>query len=750
MQEAISPISADAILTLLLQLAGMLLLARALAEVMRRMGQPAVIGELLAGVLLGPTVLGHFAPGVFEAAFPPEESQRHLLEIISWLGMVLLLLLTGIETDIRALRHLGRAALMSSVFGMVIPFATGLALGWLLPDPFLTDPGNRPIFALFLATAMAISAMPVIAKILLDLDLISHSTGLVILSAAVVDDTIGWLILSVIAGLAAGGAFSPGDFALTLVWLAAFLAGMRWVAYPALRSTLQYVNERVDLTGADISLLLGFTFLAAAATEAIGVHAVFGAFVAGLLIRQLPRVHSRSLEVIEVFVVSSLSPIFFAFVGIRVDLWSISGIALPLVVIGVAVFGKLVGCYLGGRLGRLSHWESLAVGFGMNARGAMELIVALIGLSLGLLTAEMYSTIVLVAVVTSFMAPLLLRWVMPKLPMSDDERLRAQLGERRMLVPSGGIRVLVPTAGGANAMTAIEFAAPLIRHGNGRLTALYVDEGAPRSKLAGLVKGRGSSLAGTNLAEHFNRAAAVVNGTGDHFTVRQTRAEDVAAAVVEESRRDYDLLLLGAARERVLDDPLALQIVRAAPVPVVIVRGRVPDLPWSPEDSAESRGSPAGLPAPFRRLLVPVDGSVFSRYAAELAFAYAGAAGAKVRILHVLSKSWLTEGSIPVTDRRDHEARRARIEEAEQQIRRELEPLAAAYGTTFAIRVLSSGAPREIIIGESRSGDYDLLVLGTETKLLGQPFFIGQGTAEIAERAGCTTAIALPGVRGGI
>ena len=225
MQEAISPISGQAILTLLLQLAGMLLLARALAEVMRRLGQPAVIGELLAGIVLGPTLLGHFAPGLFELAFPPDESQRHLLEIIAWLGMVLLLLLTGIETDIRAMRNLGRAAFMASVFGMVVPFATGLALGWLLPDAYLTDPDNRPIFALFLATAMAISAMPVIAKILLDLDLIAHRTGIVILSAAVVDDTIGWLILSVIAGIAAGGVFSPTELGITLLWLGAFLAG---------------------------------------------------------------------------------------------------------------------------------------------------------------------------------------------------------------------------------------------------------------------------------------------------------------------------------------------------------------------------------------------------------------------------------------------------------------------------------------------------------------------------------------------
>ncbi|MGE0159271.1 MAG: cation:proton antiporter [Gemmatimonadales bacterium] len=744
MQEPLSPIPAQAILTLLLQLAGMLLLARALAEAMRRLGQPAVIGELLAGVLLGPTVLGHFAPELFLRAFPPEAEQRQLLEVVSWLGMVLLLLLTGLETDIRAMRNLGRPAFMASVFGMVVPFASGLALGWLLPDTYLTDPANRAVFAMFLATAMAISAMPVIAKILLDLDLIGHSTGLVILSASVVDDTFGWLILSVIAGLASGGVFAPAELGVTLLWLLFFLAVMRWVVYPALRAAVQLVNRSVDLPGADISLLLGFTFLAAAATEAIGVHAVFGAFVAGLLIRQIPRVQSDSLEVIEMFVVSALSPIFFAFVGIRVDLWTLSGWALPSVVIGVAVFGKLAGCYVGGRLGRLSHWESLAVGFGMNARGAMGLIVALIGLSLGLLTSEMYSTIVLVALVTSFMAPILLGWAMPRLPVSEGERLRAEIGERRALVPSGSLRVLVPTAGGANAMTAIELAAPLIREARGRLTALYVDEGPPRTRLGGLLGGR-ASLAGTNLAAHFDRAASVLDGDGDRFTVRQVRAEDVGGAVLEEASRDYDLLFLGAAQERILDDPLALEIVRRAPLPVVIVRGnRV-------HPSADAESTAAGAPAdkaPFRRLLVPVDGSIFSRYAAELALAYAGAAGARVRILHVLVKARLAEGSIPVADRRDpHDARRALIEQAEQQIRRELEPLAAAYRAAFSIRVLASGAPREIIIGESRSGDYDLLVLGTETKVLGQPFFIGQGTAEIAERAACTTAIVLPGAR---
>jgi Kef-type K+ transport system membrane component KefB/nucleotide-binding universal stress UspA family protein len=730
MEEILRPISGHAILVLLLQLAGLLVLARVLAEGMRRLGQPAVIGELLAGILLGPTMLGHFAPGLFMMAFPQETAQFHLLEVISWLGMVLLLLLTGLETDIRAMRNLGRAAFMASVFGMVIPFASGLALGWLLPDAYLTDPANRPIFAAFLATALAISAMPVIAKILIDLDMIRRDVGMVILSAGVVDDTTGWLVLSIIAGIAAGGAFSPGQFALTLLWLALFLAGMRWVAYPALARAIRYVNEHVDLAGADLTLILAFTFLSAAATEAIGIHAVFGAFVAGLLIRQLPRVRSSSIETLEVFVLSALSPIFFAFVGLKVDLWALSGWGVPALVIGVAVTGKLVGCYLGGRLGRLSHWESLALGFGMNARGAMELIVALIGLSLGLLTQELYSTIVLVAVVTSFMAPLLLRWALPHIPLNDDERRRIETAGRQVLIPTGPLRVLLPTAGGENAMGAIRLAAPLARQAPGQLAALYVETGGN-----GAAPGRRRwsrrrrSLAGTNLEAHLDRAAALVGGENGSFAVRQVRAPDVAEAVLEEAGRDYDLVCLGAAPERPLHDPLAQRIVRDSPIPVVILQ--------------RARDSANGT---FRRLLVPVDGSVFSRYAADLAFAYAAATGAEVRVLHVVNESRLTPGSIPVRDRREPvKPTGDEMRELETQIGAELGPLAAARGVAMSVRILASASPAEIIIGESHSGYYDLLILGSENKLIGRPLFFGQGMAEIMERAGCATAVVLPG-----
>lgn len=732
MIDWIPPLPGHAVYLLFLQLALLLVLARILAEVMRRVGQPAVIGELLAGLLLGPTLLGHFAPNVFDTLFPPDVAQFHLLEAVSWIGMVLLLLLTGLETNLRDMRSLGRTALLASIFGMLVPFASGLGLGWVLPDQFLVDPADRPIFAAFLATAMAISAMPVIAKILMDLNLLKRNIGMVTLSAAVVDDTVGWFILSIIAGVAAGGAFSSLAVGITVVQLGLFVAGLRWIAYPFMVRALGYVNERVGLVGADLTLILAFTFLCAAVTEGIGIHAVFGAFAAGLLIRQIPRLKSSTIQNLEAFVLAGFSPIFFAFVGLKVNLWTLSGWGLPLLVIGIAIFGKLAGCYLGGRLGRLSPWESLALGFGMNARGAMELIVAMIGLSLGLLTQEMYSTIVLVAVVTSFMAPLLLRWVAPRLVLGEDERRRIEDSAQQYLLPSGTLRALVPTAGGSNAMAAFGLASVLARGTGANVTALFVDQAPQRKGLRRLGWGRAQrGLAGKGLEEHLDRAAGLISKGPGSFRRRRVSGGDVGDAIVKEAAFDYDLLFLGAAPEKALHDPFAQRIVSDSPITVVIVR-----------DGRDGDEPPATTP---RGILVPIDGSLFTRYAAEFAFAYAAAGNQPVTLLHVLNPVRFMSGSMPMPERTESgEVTQRQRRDVETRLREGMGPLAAHHGATFTVRVLSRGAPAETIIHESQASHYQLLVLGAENKSLLQPLFFGQGTAEVVERAGCTTAVVVP------
>jgi Kef-type K+ transport system membrane component KefB len=720
------PSSGDAIRVLLLQLAGVLGLARALSEVMRRLKQPAVIGELLAGILLGPTVLGHYLPALATAVFPPTTRQFHLLEAISWIGMVLLLLLTGLETDLRVMRSLGRAAVSVSVGGMLVNFTIGGLLGWYLPAQYLAMPGSRPVFAAFLATALAITAMPVVAKILIDLGLVRRNIGVLILSAGVLDDTTGWLVLSVIAGIASAGAFSAPDLALTLLGLVVYLLLMRWAVYPLFGWLLRYVNERVQLAGADVTLILVFTFLSAAATEAIGIHAVFGAFAMGLLVRQVPRVRESSLHALETFALSALSPVFFAFVGLKTDLWSLSGWGLPLLVIGLAVAGKLIGCYGGARFGGLPHWDALAIGFGMNARGAMGLVVALIGLSLGLLNAEMYSTIVLVAVVTSFMAPLLLRLVMPKLSTTEEERRRVDDERRERLLPAGPIRVLAPTAGGPNAATVFALAAPIVARTEGALVALFVDQPRRHGFWRWLFSPAGS-LAGRGLNEHLTRAAERLGAKQRLFSSKRVASAEPTHAVLAEAARDYDLLMLGAAPRQLGSASLTDRVLEGAKMPAVVVRAG------------------AEPPQTFSRLLVPLDGSVFSRAAAELAFAYARSAEAEVTLLHVVNETRMSSGSVAMPE--VHEAHSVGADEradVEQHIRAEYAPRGAENGVAYDVRVLASGDPTTTIVEFANTGAFDLLLVGADHKRLTQPVFVGQGTAALMDRVECAVAVVVP------
>ena len=274
-------------------------MARIGAEISKRLGLPAVVGELSAGIALGPTLLGHYFPHAFEAIFPADKNQFHLLDAFGSVGMSLLLLLTGLETDLRLLRNLGRAALIASVMGMVLPFGLGFGLGYFMPAEYLADPSSRLLFSLFLATAMSISAMPVIAKILIDLDLTKRNIGLVILSAGVVDDTVGWLILSLIAAAATHGVVHIQDLGLTVLYLAIFILVAVFVLYPVLRVAVRVATEHFKASDSDLVLVIVTTFLCAAATERIGVHPVFGAFVAGIVLHQTPRLRKETIARLE-------------------------------------------------------------------------------------------------------------------------------------------------------------------------------------------------------------------------------------------------------------------------------------------------------------------------------------------------------------------------------------------------------------------------------------------------------------------
>ena len=214
----------DDMLKLILQVSLLLLSARALGELAQRLGQPSVVGEILAGIILGPSLLSSFFPAFGSWVVPQTEVQCYLLEVVSLVGAMFLLLITGLETDLRLIRRHARTAIGVSLGGVLVTFSSGFALGQLLPDFLLADADRRLTFALFVGTAMSISAIPVIAKVMMDLNLMRRDIGQTIIAAGMSDDTIGWILLSVVAGLAAGEAVTAGSVLGAVGSVAAFMA----------------------------------------------------------------------------------------------------------------------------------------------------------------------------------------------------------------------------------------------------------------------------------------------------------------------------------------------------------------------------------------------------------------------------------------------------------------------------------------------------------------------------------------------
>jgi Kef-type K+ transport system membrane component KefB len=406
----------------LVDVAVLFLAARLGGELAARIGIPLHVGELVFGIMLGPSMLGWIAPNAFDALFPAEPTQRALLDVFSWTGVVMLVLIGGLEARLGILARARAAVIGSWIGGFTLPFAAGFALGMVFPEALVPTAVGRPVFALFLATAMSISAIPVIARILMDLDLFRTRTGSVIIAAAVADDTIGWIVLSVVTGLAAGGV-AVGSVARTILLTAAFVGLALTVGRLVVDRALS-LGSRLRVPHSNTSMVFAIVLGFAAITQAIGVHLVLGAFVAALLIGRSGKVDRRTVAGLREIGMGFFVPFFFAYTGIKVDLTMLRGSALAFTVVAVIVacLGKIVGGGLGARLGGLPKWEAVAVGVGLNARGAMELVIASIGLSVGVLNEATYAMVVLIAVFTTVMTAPLLRWCIGRAgPSSLDE-----------------------------------------------------------------------------------------------------------------------------------------------------------------------------------------------------------------------------------------------------------------------------------------------------------------------------------------
>src|SRR5689334_8052174 len=361
------------LLVFLLQFTALLGAARLHGGVARRLGQPSVMGAVLAGVLLGPPVLGALFPRLELALFPKDAQQNALLELLSWIGMILLMLRTGIETDLSRWRTLKGPALLATVCGVAVPFAVGVGIGFIVPAD-LVGRGGRPLFTAFLGTAMSISAVKVIAKILLDLNLLRRDVGFVILGASILDDTVGWVILAVVVRVATTGHFGVESVAATLGATLGFGLLAMGVLRPLAGRAIRWLEREGRLEHGTITAVLVLTLACGAITQALGIHAVFGAFVAGLIVGESPRIREATLESLDSMVLGVFAPVFFAYSGLKVEALALPGWPVTALVLGGAILGKILGAGLGARLGGMRLREAIAVGVGLSARGSTELV----------------------------------------------------------------------------------------------------------------------------------------------------------------------------------------------------------------------------------------------------------------------------------------------------------------------------------------------------------------------------------------
>jgi len=439
------------VLVFLLALSALLAAARLLGEAARAMGLPLVVGEIAAGILLGPTALGRVAPRAREWLFPTGTGEA-MIGAYATVAVVLLLVVVGVEIDLGVLRRRGRAALATGLFGVLLPAACGIGLGFWLPDSDLIDPSRRLTLALLLGVALSISALPVIAKTLLDLGLFKSDVGLLVMAGAMIDDLIGWLALSVLLGPLRGTGVDVPSFLRTAALAALFAVAMLVLG----RKVFDLALGRLDrgdaaAPGRVLSIVILVALLSASATHALGLHAVFGGFVAGLTVGGSKRINTRTRMVVEDFVTNVFAPVFFAGLGLRVDFVRAFDPRLCLIVLVLATVPKVGGCTLGARLGGLKWRESMAVGFGMNARGAVGLILASIARSGGLLTDELFVALVVMALVTSLLSGPAMKWLLYRDSPEEDVvsllRRGAFVSELHAATPSEAIGELVRALG---------------------------------------------------------------------------------------------------------------------------------------------------------------------------------------------------------------------------------------------------------------------------------------------------------------
>ena len=696
---------------LIAQVVLLIAVGRGLGEIMQRLGQPSVIGELLAGLLLGPSLFGWVWPQAQSAIFPPLPEQKALIDGLAQFGILLLLLLTGMETDLKLVRKVGKAAITISVAGIVVPFLCGFALGQVLPESLLPHPEARLVASLFLGTALSISSVKIVAVVVREMNFMRRNVGQIIIATAVIDDTIGWIIIAIIFSLASRGTLDLASVVQAVLGTLAFLLVSFTVGRRVVFQLIRWANDHLVSSAAVITIILLLMGVMAMITHLIGVHTVLGAFVAGILVGESPILTKQIDERLRGLITSLFMPVFFGLAGLSADLTVLKNpelLGLTVALVLIASVGKFGGAYLGGALGGLNRKESFALASGMNARGSTEIIIATIGLSMGVLSQNMFSMIVTMAILTTMAMPPMLRAALARLPLGGEEKARL---EREELEEKGFVanleRLLLAVDESANAKFAATIAGLLAGTRGLPITVLHVGAQATQQQ-----DKRGEEQSHESAVKNAAKVAADVDEaeqTRDVDVTTRTSEKKAGEAVVEEARKGFDLLVVGmdevTGPKGGFDSKIA-DITAGFEGPLAIVA---------------AKGSQLAQPTNNDfRILVPVSGSGVSRRGAEVAIALARTSSAPLHVVYVSTT-------------RDKGARRRSprmVRPQEEDILKDVTSFAARYDVQVTTAIHDNAAPEQAILQEVRENGADLVVMGVD-RIPGETLNFGSVAAAV-------------------
>jgi Kef-type K+ transport system membrane component KefB/nucleotide-binding universal stress UspA family protein len=732
----------------------LLVVGRLLGEGMQRIGQPALMGTLLAGIILGPSLFGWLWPGAQHFLFPKDEAQKGMIDGLSQIGILMLLLLTGMETDLKLVRKSGAAAIAIALCGIAFPFACGYLLGQFGPALLFggVGGGSRLVPSLFLGTALSISSIKIVAMVVREMNFMRRNLGQIIVATAIMEDTCGWVIIAITFGIAGAGSNGTGPEGIAWLDLAKTVAGIvlflvfcftagRWLVFSAIR----WVNDNFRSDFAVVTAILVIMGALAEVTQLLGVRTVLGAFMAGVLIGESPILTGHIQTQLRGMITAFFMPIFFGLSGLAADLTilkdgTLMGLTALLVVI--ASVGKFSGAFAGAMLGRLSWREGIALGCAMNARGSTEVIVASIGLSMGALSQNLYTMIVTMAVVTTMAMPPMLRAALRDLPLSREEetRIARETLDQRGFLPRLE-RLLLAVDESAVGRTAARFAGLLAGAHGMPVTILKLN--ADLRQAAKVKPGRKAAEDGENTSHveqpdetgtaqrEISGAQSRVESAADLKTdplAREVKAgakksaarvkadeaepepekvhltervpvDSPADVIRDEARKGYDLMFIGLEKS-VEDGGFAPEVTHLAagfegPL-IIFANGR----------EALSRRS---------RILVPVNGNPQSRRAAEIALALARATGAQVHTLFVSQ----TDG---------HSRTRLR----EERVLKDMTELGERYGVAVTTRISPRSAAAGAILKEA-ARNFSMIVMGVAARPGEELFFGNTATAVLKD-----------------